>query len=900
MIVKNLKVLHMENPLGIDTVPYFSWMMDSDTPNTEQASYQLIVKDSSGICIYDTGIVSSGRNTYISCTEIELRSRTRYDWTVTVTDNYGNCASASSFFETALLSATDWSAQWMKSPMRRKKGKPGFGKQQPATLFRKPFALKAQPIKARLYATCHGVYEFYLNGTRGDARLFAPEHTVYEKYLCYQTYDVTNLLSIGENVLGMYVGDGWYLGPQTRPNMKKLDNAHAVLFQLEVTYADGSVERICSDETVRASYGPVLASDLFAGEYYDANMQIKGWCDPDYQALGWKACVRANCGYENLVAQFGEPVMIVRELPVAQVIKSPQGEAILDFGQNIAGFVRMKVNAPKGTSITLEHCEVLDQAGNFFNNILSAGGVGNGVDQKIVYVSDGAPAVYEPHFTYHGFRYVRVTGIEPKAEDFTACVISSQKANVGTFRTSDERLNRLYQNIRWSQCSNMLSIPTDCPQREKAGWTGDMLVYAKTAMLNEDCTTLFTRWLANMRCDQDQYGIIPMVVPQDGAYPTTGMIMNLTSGGKGSCTSAGWGDAAVIVPYSMYRVTGNTEILKQHYDCMQRWCDYIILQAKSRKPKRSALSDEVEQYLWNTGFHYGEWMVPSQTKNGLDMKHLSKIMGMSNCYTAPIFGWNSVHTFAIIAGILAEESETGVRYRADSDKYQNIADHMKAAIQNGVIREDGSMPATLMGAYVLPIYFDLVPPEHKGTFANNLVRSIEQNDMRMDTGFLTTPYLLDTLCKIGRKDMAYTLLWQSKQPSWLYEVDVGGTSIWENSYGYDEAGNPGYLSFNHYAFGAVADWMFRTIGGVDTVDAGYRHILIAPTPDDKLTSCYRSYESMQGTIICDWNIKKDSSSAKFSMYVKIPCNTTATICLPDGNTYEVGSGEYNFEAGISA
>lgn len=899
MIITRLKTLHMENPMGIDTIPYFSWIMESDTPNTEQASYRITITDPDGVCVYDSGLVESNCNTYITCPGLVLCSRTCYKWTVTVIDNYGKCAAADATFETALLADSDWSAQWVKSSLRRKKGKPGFGKQQPATLFRKPFELKSQPVKARLYATCHGIYEFYINGVRGDARLFAPEHTVYEKYLCYQTYNVTDHLSSGENVLGMYVGDGWYLGPQTRPNMKKLDYAHAVLFQLEVTYADGSIECICSDETVKVSYGPVISSDLFGGEYYDANKQIKDWCTSAYEAAEWKSCVKAKYGYENLVSQLGEPVMIIRELPVATVLKSPKGETILDFGQNFAGYVRMKVNAPKGTTVTLEHCEVLDPAGNFFNNTLSVGGIGNGVDQKIVYVSNGEPTVYEPHFTYHGFRYVRVSGIEVNADDYTACVISTQKTNTGTFNSSDERLNRLYQNIRWSQYSNMLSIPTDCPQREKAGWTGDMLIYAKTAMLNEDCTSIFTRWLSNMRCDQDQYGIIPMVIPLVGSYPATGKMMNMMYGAKGSGTSSGWGDAAVVVPYSMYQVTGNVEILKQHYHCMRRWCNYIILQAASKKPKSSTLPDDVEQYLWNTGYHYGEWMVPSQTKNGLDMKNLKNIMSMSACYTAPIFGWNSVNTFAKIAKILAEQTEDNILYICDAKKYQDVADRMKKAIQEGVIREDGSMPATLMGAYVLPIYFDLVPEEHKQTFAKNLIHSIEENGMCMDTGFLTTPYLLDALCKIGRKDMAYTLLWQSKKPSWLYEVDAGGTTIWENTYGYDDAGNPNYLSFNHYAFGAVADWMFRTIGGIDAVDAGYRHILIAPEPDEKLTSCCRSFETVQGTVVCDWNITKEGSSAKFSVYTKIPCNTTATIRLPDGSTHEVGSGEYNYEVKLS-
>ena len=899
MLVKNLKVLHMEKPLAIDVVPYFSWMMESDIPNTMQESYQLTIKDTAGNCIYDSGVVESSSNAYIPYKGAKLQSKMRYLWTVRVSDNHGNTATATSSFETGLLSESDWSAKWVKAHRKGKKGKPGFGKQQPATLFRKQFALKDKPVKARLYATCHGTYELYLNGSRADSRLLAPEHTVYEKYLCYQTYDVTEQLTEGSNAIGMHVGDGWYLCPQSLPNMKKMDYAHAILFQLEITYPDDSMDMIISDEDVKCSNGPVLSADLYAGEYYDANKQIKNWNCADFMDSGWTSCMEANYGYENLVSQIGEPVVIVKELPVSRLTKSPKGEWILDFGQNIAGFVRMKVNAPKGTQITLEHCEILDKQGNFFNNIQGAGGVGKGVDQKDVYVCDGTSATYEPHFTYHGFRYVRVTGIEPKAEDFTACVVSTEKENLGTFKTSDERLNRFYENIRWSQCANMLSVPTDCPQREKAGWTGDMLVYSRTALLNEDCTAFFTRWLYNMECDQDEYGIIPMVVPQDGNYPSMGKLMSMMYGVKGSGTSSGWGDAAVVVPYSMYEITGNTDILRQQYYCMRRWCDYIILQAASNKPKDSTLPDDIEKYLWDTGYHYGEWLIPSQSKNGLDMKNLKNIMSMSSCYTAPIFGWNSVHTFAKIAEILSEETDDNILYLSDMKKYQDIADRMKEAIQKGVIKEDGSMPSDLMGAYVLPIYFNLVPKEHKETFAGNLVKSVENNDMCMDTGFLTTPYLLDALCKIGRIDLAYTLLWQSKKPSWLYEVDAGGTTIWENCNGYDDDGNPGNLSFNHYAFGAVADWIFRTVGGIDTKVSGFKHLRIAPKPDGKIRSSSRSYRTEQGTVVCEWNITKSEKKNIFSLHTVVPCNTVATIELPDGTVHDVGSGEYRYEVEIS-
>lgn len=906
MMVTNLKTLQMKDPVGIDVQPYFSWMLESDLPDTVQVSYHLQLKSEDGGLIWDSGVRQTDENSYVLYEGDDLESRTRYIWTVTVTDNHFQQESASACFETALGQKGGWEARWIQAPMRRKNGKPGFGKQDPATLFRKSFAVQDIPVKARLYATCHGAYEGYLNGKRISGNIFAPEHTVYEKYLCYQTYDVTELLKSGENVLGFYVGDGWYHCPQSRPNMKKVEAAHCLLFQLELTYSDGKIIRIESDNSVKAAYGPIRSSDLYAGELYDARLELPDWNLAGYDDTTWKPCKIAGFGYENLVAQYGEGVTVTEEIPVKEVLISPKGEYILDFGQIIAGRVRSRICAARDSQIVLDHCEVLDKDGNYFNNIMSAGGVGKGCDQRDIYISNGTPCIYEPHFTYHGFRYVRVSGIKVNPEDYTACALSTEKENTGTFKTSDTRLNRLYENIRWSQTANMLSIPTDCPQREKAGWTGDMLVYSKTALLNEDCTTLFTRWLQNMACDQDDYGIIPMVVPEDGNYPMMGKMIHSMNGIKGKGTSSGWGDAAVVVPYSMYQVTGNSVILEQQYACMKSWCDYIILQAAEKKPQNSTLPDEIEKHLWDTGYHYGEWLIPSQNEHGLDMKNLQKLMTQSSCYTAPIFGWNSVRTFAEIAEILAqkllnqsgEESVAFTSYQKDAHYYREKADKMKLAFQKGVIRSDGTMPSELMGAYVLPIYFDLVPEEWKETFADRLVSCLEKNGLRMDTGFLGTPYLMDALCKIGRSDLAHAVLWQDQKPSWLYEVDCGATTIWESCYGYDENGNPNYLSFNHYSFGCVADWIFRRIGGVDTDTPGFRHLIIAPVPDERLTFAERTYQSPQGLISVRWEVTEQNEQKTFSILLTIPCNTTATVRLPDGTENEVGSGSYNFTAAI--
>lgn len=904
MKITNFTVLNAADPIGIGRLPYFSWKLESSQDNTLQESYSLAVKDMVGETVMDTGTVKGRKNAFIPYDGKPLESSTKYTVIVTVKDNHGNVSSAETSFETGLLESGDWTARWITPAAKRKKNKKGFGKQQSSELFRQSIRIEKEIKSARLYATCHGIYEMYVNGERVDDRFFAPEHTVYEKYLCCQTYDISKYLKTGSNMIGMHVGNGWFYSPNAAPNMKT-DNRLACLFQVRVVYTDGSIDIFGSDDHAESAHGPVLSSDMYAGEKYDANAEIAHWCSSGAEGGTWTPVrVEMKYGYDNLVPQNADRVIVNRELPVKEILHSPKGEVILDFGQNIAGVIRMKHPLKKGQVIRLEHCEVLDKEGNYFNNIMSAGGVGKGCDQTDEYISDGSAYCYTPHFTYHGFRYVRVT-VDKKPptdidkDDFTALALTSTKENVGTFCCSDKDLNQLYSNIRWSQSANMLSIPTDCPQREKAGWTGDMLVYAKTAMQNEDCTILFSRWLENMELEQDEYGIIPMVVPENGAYPMTGKMIQISAGEKGKGTSSGWGDAAVAVPYAMYQITGNTEVLKRQYYCMRRWCDYILDRAANNRPKNCQRTPEIEKYLWDTGYHYGEWLIPSQNRNGMDMKNLKAVMASSSCYTAPIFGWYSVKTFADCIEILAEENPDNALYATDAPFYRDMAGRMKNAIQNGVIQPDGAMPSTLMGAYVLPIFFDLVPEKFKDIFAGNLLRSIEENGGCMDTGFLASPFLLHALCRIGRTDKAYELLWQEKTPSWLSEVKAGATTIWENCFGYDADGNPGVLSFNHYAFGSVADWIFQYVNGIVPMAPGYVSFKVCPVPDGRLTFASRTFDTINGKISVSWEIQSVDGVQYYDLKVHVPCNTTAQICLPDGKTENVGSGDYHYKEEIT-
>lgn len=708
---------------------------------------------------------------------------------------------------------------------------------------------------------------------------------MYEKYLCYQTYDVTGLLKEGENTLELYVGDGWYCGPKTQPAGPDRRPVHAVLFQLRLEYKSGAAETICSDKQVQASQGPVRSSDLFAGELYDARKK----------PVSKKPVKQKDYGYEALRAQVGEPILPILTLPVQKKYLSPRGETILDFGQIMAGRVRMDLELPWGTKVILDHFEATDREGNYFNSFER--GMGKHCDQRDVYISDGTRQTYEPYFTYHGFRYVRVqlippqTGesqtlpeIDPKA--FTAVVLSTAMKETGTFWCADPRLNRLYENTRWSQRSNMVSIPTDCPQREKAGWTGDIMIYAASSLQNEDTNLFLERWLENLALDQDKNGAVPVVVPYTGIYPPLARILGLLSGNRGIPASAGWGDVAVLVPWAMYELTGNRTVLEQQYTSMKRWCGYIIHNARHRRNRKLGLPKEVDQYLWNTGFHFGEWLIPSLSEKGYG-RETWKSLFASRCYTAPIFGYYSVKTMAKIAGILGQEE--------DCTYYQTIAGHMKEAFCKGILTPDGQMPIRLMGAYVLPLYFDLVPKKWQEQFAQTLVQMIDQNGGCLDTGFLAPPFLLDTLCKIGRQDKAWQLLFQTKAPSWLFAVEHGATSIWESWHAFDSQGNPFSMSLNHYSFGCVDDWIFRKIGGIQPLAPGFSQIRIAITPDIPLTAARRTFESPYGRIVSDWR----REGRTFFLHAAIPCNVQAIIELPDGQRFTVGSGTYDFTCTIS-
>ena len=868
MKVVHLRVNHAVNPF-VETDIEFSWRIESELKNVLQKAYQIVVKNGD-IIVWDSGKRESRKQTFVPY-EGQLSSRAEYMWSVTAWDNYGHSAKAESIFATGLLAESDWQAKWAESPFERQ-SVPYFtyGIENPVLSFTKQFTITEKVKKAVLYATCYGVYRPLINGQRIGNQEFAPEFTPYDKVLNYQCYNVTDFLAEGNQTFEMLVGDGWYFCGQTEVVAKERKKVPSILFQMEIEYESGKKEIIISDKDVLCCQTNILFSDIFMGEKHDLTLPYG-----EKQAVNVK-----DYGYKHLRCQPMPTIKAVEELTAKNITVSPKGEIIVDFGQVIAGRTRVYINEPFGTEISLEHTEVLDKEGNYFSTTLAR--------QCDTLISDGNPIVFEPMFTFHGFRYLRVKGLNNVSlENFTAVLLSTEKENASHFNCSDERFNRLYKNIRYSQKNNMMSIPTDCPTREKAGWTGDISIYAKTAIMNEDMTPFLTSWLLGLMEDQQIDGVIPIVSPYTNMYDMVARktMADFTEGrrtdggddivnksflncGENLATGvAGWSDSIVWVPWAMYQATGNKEILKKTYPAMKKWGDWIIQTAAERKG--TDLPDEIDRYLWNTGFHFGEWLVPGRTSEGFE------ICKESALYIASYFGYKTISMLSEIATLLN---------KADAEHYAYIANKMKTAIQEGIFEND-MLPDYLQGAYVLAFAFDLVPEKFFEEYKNRLVKLVEKHDNCLQTGFLATPFLLDALEKIGRKDLAKNILWQNKKPSWLYEVEHGATSIWESWTAMDEEGNPERISFDHYTYGVIDEWICRRICGLVSDLPGYMHFTVKPDTSYGFSFAERTFISEAGEIYIRWNSE--------NLKVVVPPNTTATVVWKE-QEYNVGSGEYIF------
>jgi alpha-L-rhamnosidase len=853
--IERLLTESLENPIGLDVrEPRFSWVLTSERRNTMQTAYEIRVAESErdlkrGRNLrWESGKVDSDASVFVPYQGAPLASGKKYFWQVRAWDNHGKSTgwSEPASFQMALLNPEEeFTARWISS------AEDDDSEERRSPYFRKDFSLPGGKSiqSATAYVTARGMYEAHLNGQRiGDAYL-TPGWTSYQDRLQYQTYDVTDMLNAGENAVGVALGSGWhrgYIGFSDQKNMYGTDVA--LLFQLDITYEDGSTESIVSDDSWKLAYGPVRNSEIYNGETYDAREEMPGWAAPGFDDQPWQAATERDFGKETLIATYNEPIRKQEVFQPQDIFTTPAGELVVDFGQNLVGWVELSVEGEAGDAITLYHAEVLDKAGNFYTENLRA------AKQKNTYILKGeGTETFEPHFTFQGFRYVKVEGFpgELKPENLKAIALYSDMKPTGSFATSNELLNQLQHNIQWGQKGNFLDIPTDCPQRdERLGWTGDAQVFFRTAAYNMDVHNFFTKWMKDLAADQREDGAVPFVIP------------NVL--GKSAAGSAGWADAATIIPWNMYLLYGDKRILEEQYSSMQAWVEYMHNQS--------------EDYLWNKGFHFGDWLFysPDDDRDGraaITDKYL----------IAQSFFAHSTQLLINTARVLGKTDDVA--------RYEELLENVKAAYRREYMTPAGRLVSSTQTAYVLALNFDLLPENLRAQAAERLVENVESYDYHLTTGFLGTPYLCHVLSRFGYEDVAYRLLMQETYPSWLYPVKMGATTIWERWDGIKPDSTfqtPSMNSYNHYAYGAIGEWMYENVAGIQASEEGpgYKQIVIKPVVGGDLTEGSGELLTYYGRLASSWK----SSESSFEQHVILPVNTRADIYIPAQNIADVTEG----------
>jgi alpha-L-rhamnosidase len=885
LIVKELTVEHKKNPIGIDNQkPKFSWKLSGTGTGIMQTAYSIRIsadeKFPASKNVWQVEKVNSDQSVLISYGGNELKSSQRYYWQVKVWDNKGRVSkwSETAFFETGLLNASEWKAKWIEM-------EGDTLRYSPAPHFRKEFSLTKSIASARVYVTAHGYYELSINGKKVGDQVLTPGWTSYGKRLQYQVYDVTSMVVKGNNAIGAALGDGWYRGTLAWGNNWAIYGKRLGLFlQLKITFTDGTETLLVTDDSWKAyNNGAIRMSDIYNGETYDATKKLTGWNLPGYDESKWIK-VRTADNKNNLIASEGSPIRKIQEIKPVKVFRTPKGSLIVDMGQNMVGWLRLKVSGPKGTVVTLRHAEVMDKFGEFYTTNLRA------AKCQLTYTLAGTgEETYEPRFTFMGFRFVEVTGFpgELTTDNITGVVVHSDMAVTGTYESSSALLNKLQHNIQWGQKGNFVDVPTDCPQRdERLGWTGDAQAFCRTAAYNMDVASFFTKWLKDVALDQKQGGEVPDVIPD---------VLNKQDATKAQ-PSAGWGDVAVITPWTMYLVYGDKSILENQYASMKAWVEYI------RKSAGPGL-------IWKGGSKYGDWLYYHPPVNN----HTEP-----DGHTEPDF--IATAFFAYSASILANTAAV-LGKTQDEKMYSDLFNSIKNVFNNEYVTKAGRIGTQSQTAYVLALMFNLLPEDIRDKSVKFLVEDIKSRRNRLSTGFLGTPYLCHVLSDNGYTDVAYDLLLQESYPSWLYPVKMGATTIWERWDGQKTDStfqDAGMNSFNHYAYGAIGDWMYRVSAGLETASAGYKQLKLQPHPTKRLEFSKASFESPYGMIRSGW----EKSGDKIIVRVTIPANTSATVILPyadpdkileKGNsiklnkeftnislknnnvTFEAGSGDYVFE-----
>jgi alpha-L-rhamnosidase len=737
---------------------------------------------------------------------------------------------------------------------------------QPAALLRHGFTISKDVKSARLYVTALGSYRMFINGTRVGQDVLTPDFTDYTKRVLYQTYDVTQLLTNGQNAIGAVLGYGWFgsgLAWQGRAYFF-LPPPTRLVAQMEIEYSDGTRDRVATDDSWKGSRSAIQRSEIYAGEVYDARLQHPGWNKASFDDSGWSATAVAESPAILMSSQVSAPVRVTETLAPKSVTPIADGTYVFDMGQNMVGWVTLKATGAAGNAIRLRFAEILNPDGSIYRENLR-----NADATDLFIQGGGGEETFTPHFTFHGFRYVEVTGYPgvPTTSAIQGEVVSSVSGKpAATLETSSELVNRMWSIGIWGQRGNFLSIPTDCPQRdERLGWMGDAGVFWRTGSFNFDIDAFSRKFMDDVVDAQTAQGAFTNVSP-DVLRPF------------GSEGAPGWGDAGVILPWTSWIQYGDREIIARNWDAMERWMDFI------QKSNPDFLRKK------GVGPNFADWLAPDQ--------HTNKDL-LATAY------------WALIANMMSEMAHA-IGKEPDAKRYSELVQNIRNGYQKAYIRETGEVEGGTQTSYVVTLYTKMAPPALESAMVTSLVKDIEARNWHLSTGFLGTPFLLFTLANHGRADVAYRLLLNETYPSWGYMLSKGATTWWERWNG--DTGDPAMNSYNHYAFGSVVAWVYRSVAGIDTDSTapGYHGVVIHPRLDGRINQARGEYESVYGKIVSDWT---GTPAGPFSLKVTIPANTTARIYLPripnarltqDGHPVEarqesdsyvvrIGSGSYQFQ-----
>ncbi len=891
-----------ENPLAIGTtVPRFSWKLkptDSKSRDLVQTAYEIqVAREADGFTgklLWSSGKVASTATSQLAYAGEPLASRDRLQWRVRVWDGGDSVSdwSQTATFGIGLLQMEDWSALWISAKddqafttsenVQNFIGDPKRGKLRltPAKYFRKEF-IAPKVVRATLHATALGVYTIEMNGKRISDERLAPGWTSYHRRIHSQTYDVTALVKDGNNAIGATLADGWYSGycaygllTGQEGLVPGVDGRYyygvspAVRVQLELELSDGTRQTITTDSTWKCEIGPITESDILMGEAYDARKEMPGWSAPGFADSAWQHAVCKTGTDAQVEPHPGVPVRPIEEIAAKAVHQQGPGVYVFDLGQNISGVVRLKVKGKAGDKVKIRYAEMLHKDGRISTENLRCARATD------TYILKGDPAgeSWTPEFTYHGFQYVELTDFPgtPELAAVTGIVIHSDLPIDGHFECSDPMLNKLYQNMVWTQRANFFEMPTDCPQRdERMGWTGDAQIYVHAATFNADISAFYTKWLRDLNDDAWDYGAYPAYAPRPLARPN-------------EHHAAGWMDSGVICPWTIWQVYGDTRVIAEHWRKMNDFMDW-----------RTARDPELKGATDDCGF--GDWLAIGDVKTPIPFIDLA------------------YHAYD--ACLMADMAEA-IGKPDEAQKFRAHAAKVTTAFQNAYLQPDARLAIHNQSAYAIALFYDLIPMDKRAACAEHLAELIRGNGNKMTTGFLGTRPLLPVLTATGHHDLAGILMQQHAYPSWGYEVDNGATTIWErwNSYVQGEGVHePSMNSFSHYSFGAVCEWMMGDLGGIGAAAPGFDRILIAPKPTGTITRASAKMETRHGALACSWEIKE----GKFLAEITVPPNTTAEVILPvkgeinedgkpatgqpgihaaNGPDLTLGSGTYRFSA----